>query len=142
MIDQKHYRDALMAVNGASNMIALVNAVHEQVVDIMADAGIYDSVMLALVLELKSRCRHVVEETGNSYHVKHDEEVQRLVRILTHLAFDSRMANQVSGHPVIRMMTDQIRTIAWQMPPEEPNFGLMWAEAHKECKNAIKPATV
>ncbi len=130
-----YYRQAVFAVDpGACNLSGLARSLPEMLGHIEKELNEVDNEVREVVDEINRAVDIAWEEKRSSLHVNTHLLVAEYVDKLNRMAFVTEDMRRVAFHPIIRLMTDQMRQLSGTPTPDESLYTERWGEAYDLCK--------
>ena len=130
-----YYRQAIFAVDpGACNLSGLARSLPDMLAVAEEELDEVDDVVRTTVDVINRAVDIAWEEKHSSLHVTTHPLVAEYVGKLNRMAFVTEDMRRVASHPIIRLMTDQMRQLSGAPSPDEPLYTERWGEAYDTCK--------
>ena len=130
-----YYRQAIYAVDpGACNLSGLARSLPDMLAVAESEVGEVDDVVREIVDEINRWVDIAWEEKRSSLHVNTHPGIRESVGKLNRMAFVTEDMRQVASHPIIRLVSDQMRQLSQELTPDEVHYTTRWGEAYDICE--------
>ena len=130
-----YYRQAIFAVDpGACNLSGLARSLPDMLAYAEKDLDEVDDLVREVVDEINRAVDIAWEEKRSSLHVNMHPIVRKYVTVLNDMAYRTDRMGQVANHPIIRLVSDQMRQLSGAAISNEPLYTERWSEAYDICK--------
>ena len=134
-----YYRQAIFAVNpGACNLSGLARSLGNFLAVAEEELNEVDNIVRETVDKINRAVDIAWEEKRSSLHVNTHPMVRHYVVRLNNMAFVTEDMRQVANHPIIRLVSDQMRQLSGAVTPDEALYTTRWGEAYDRCEELGK----